>query len=66
MGSGFLNYRPSPEEVPISPLWLRPTAALGRISCRFSPAADMCFPLPSSDKPHYVDSGGVILTMGVL
>jgi hypothetical protein len=30
-----MNYRPSPEEVPISPLWLRPTAALGSIGCRF-------------------------------
>ena len=27
----------------------------------------MFFPLPSSDKPHYVDSGGIILTMrGIL
>jgi hypothetical protein len=26
-----MNYRPSPGEAPITALWLRPTAALGRI-----------------------------------
>jgi hypothetical protein len=63
MGSGFLNYRPSPEEVPISPLWLRPTAALGRIPRPFRQGAGIPFPLPS-DQPHHADRHGTILTMG--
>jgi hypothetical protein len=35
MVADFMNYRPSPEEAPTYPLWLRPTAALGGISCHF-------------------------------
>jgi hypothetical protein len=40
------------------------TIRIGRISCRFSPAAGMSFPIHYSDKFHYVDWHGTILTMG--
>ncbi len=39
---------------------------IGRISCRIRQGAGIPFPLPYSDKSPYVDSGGIILTMGVL
>jgi hypothetical protein len=36
MVADFMDHRPSPEGAPASPLWLRPTAALGEISGVFS------------------------------
>jgi hypothetical protein len=53
MVADFMDHRPSPEGAPASPLWLRPTAALGRTSCLIF-LGSLNASLRISDKKLYV------------
>jgi hypothetical protein len=55
MVADFMDHRPSPEGAPASPLWLRPTAALGQIKPLFQTWASFHGFSAASDEGRYVD-----------